>query len=143
MSDYMQAAAEKAIRDLQAQVNNAQEAADAAKKSADSVANSAKRWKILTLVLGFFVAVVLAVAGFGVSLYAAQNNATNTLRRQAVNSCMIGNDRARGTVIALDELVTLLEGPHPTAQVQQEAKTYEAFVLRNNAARDCNQAYGS
>lgn len=138
----MQAAAEKAIADLQAQATAAQIAATQAKKSADQAAQTASRWRKLTVALGAAVAVLVVLAGFGVRLYVSQGDATNKLRAQAIASCQIGNDRASGTVTALDELVVLLEGPHPTADVKRRAAAYDAFVLSHNEPRNCPQAYG-
>jgi hypothetical protein len=131
----MQAAAEKAIADLQAQATAAAEAAATAKNAAESTARSAKRWKILTAVL----AVVVLLCGY---VTWQQHNSTNQLRQQAIASCEIGNDRAAGTVTALDELVILLEGPHPTADVQRRAAAYDTFVAQHNPQRNCQQAYG-
>lgn len=141
--NYMQAAAEKAINDLQQQVDNAQRAAEAAKNSADSVARSAALWKKLTvgLLVGFLLLGV--VCGFGARLYLGQRDVTNNLRQQAVRACMIGNDRAAGTVTALNELVKLLEGPNPTADTQKKAAAYDAFVLSHNQQRDCTKEYPS
>lgn len=137
----MQAAAEKAISDLQRQVDDAKVAADAAKVSADAAAKSATRWKRLTVGLCAGLAVLAVVCAMGLRLFLDQQSATNSLRQQAVNSCMIGNDRAAGTVTALDELVMLLEGPNPTAATKKKAAAYDAFVLQHNQQRDCSKAY--
>lgn len=137
----MQAAAERAIADLQNKVTAAQDSAEQAKTSADSVARSANLWKKLTLVLGIVVLVLAVTVGFGVKLYMNQQDATAKLRSQATAACETGNDRAAGTVTALDELVVLLEGSHPTAKVQQEAAAYEKFVAQHNAQRDCQSLH--
>lgn len=137
----LRAAAEKAIQDLQRQVNATDAAANLAKKSADSVAKSAGRWKKLTIGLLAGFVLLAGVLAFSVSLYLGQRDNVNSLRQQAVNSCMIGNSRAAGTVTALNELVRLLEGPHPTADTRKKAAAYDAFVLSHNRQRDCRKAY--
>ena len=129
-------AAEKAIADLQAQVEETKAAAEQAKIDAVSVARSAKRWKILTVVL------MLLVISTGY-LWIGQRSATSQLRQQAVNSCVVGNERAAGVVTALNELVDLLEGPHPTAAIREEAAKYKVFVVQHNKTRNCPKAYGS
>lgn len=139
-SNFIQAA-EKAIENLQLQVNTAAGAAENAKASAYSAAQTATLWKRLTIALSCAVVLLLVLAGFGVSLYMGQRNSTNALRQEAINACMTGNDRAAGTVTALDELVTLLEGSKPTAAVKSKAASYEAFVAQHNAPRNCQQAY--
>jgi len=131
MTEYLKTAAEKAIHDLQDQVDHAQDSAARAETSAARAETSANRWKKLT-VGALALAVVVAVLGtwffFG-------------LRQQARNSCRIGNDRAMGTVTVIDELVTLLEGPHPTAATKQKAADYEAYVAAHNPQRDCSHVY--
>jgi cell division protein FtsB len=139
-SSYMMAA-EKAIADLQVQVADTKNSAVAARKAAISASNSARRWQVLTVVLAVVVVLVAATSAFGVVLYFQQRDATNQLRNQAINSCEIGNDRAAGTVTALDELVKLLEGPHPTSDTKAKAKAYDDFVLSHNAQRNCPQAF--
>jgi len=131
MTEYLKAAAEKAINDLQNQVNYAQDSALRAEASAARAESSANRWKKLTIG-ALALAVVVAVLGtwffFG-------------LRQQAQNACRIGNDRAMGTVTVIDELVILLEGPHPTAVTRQKAAAYEAYVAAHNPQRDCSHVY--
>lgn len=108
-------------------------------------------WVIITsLVIGLAV-----VTGISVSLLINQSDATaqnmqqtqqleiqqQRQHGQAVASCQIGNDRAAGTVAAIDELITLLEGKHPTPAIRKIAAKYEAFVLAHNAPRNCQAAY--
>ena len=106
-------AAEKAINDLQKEVAKGRTAA-----------RIRGAW---TVVLSIVV-VAIGLLGF-------------QLHSQAVDACKQGNARAGGTVVALNQLVTLLEGPHPTAHVKQVAAQYEAFVAQHNAPRNCQQAY--
>lgn len=129
--NYMQAAAEKAIRDLQSQVNYAQDSALRAEASAARAEVSANRWKKLTVGA---IALVVLVAGLGAYLFFG-------LRQQAVNSCKVGNDRATSAIVVIDELVKLLEGPHPTAKTQAIAKDYENYVAAHNQQRDCSNVY--
>lgn len=116
----MAAAAEKAISDLKAEVEEGRKAAAAVRKAA--------RIRIAWNVVLSIVVAATTLLGF-------------QLHSQAVSSCQQGNDRATGTVVALDQLVTILEGSKPTAQVRDLAAQYEAFVAQHNAPRNCSQAY--
>lgn len=129
--NYMQAAAEKAIRDLQSQVDYAQDSAQKAEASAARAESSAARWKKLTVGT---LTLAVVIAALGTWFYIG-------LRQQAVNSCRIGNDRAMGTVVVIDELVRLLEGPHPTAATKQKAAAYDAYVAAHNQQRNCAHVY--
>ena len=130
-NNFMRAAAEKAIRDLQQQADNAQRAATTAKAAADSAASLASRWRKVT-VAGLTVLVLL----FGLGTWSFFS-----FRQATVHSCQVGNDRAQGTVVVIDELVKLLEGPHPTAKTIKEAADYEAYVAAHNQQRDCSRVY--
>lgn len=116
----MAVAAEKAVADLRAEAKAGREAAIAIRKAARIRA----AWNILLSI------VVAATTYFGFQLHS-----------QAVRSCQTGNDRTAGTVVALDQLVNLLEGPTPKPAIKQIATQYEAFVASHNAPRDCTQAY--
>jgi hypothetical protein len=107
------AAAEKAIADLKKEVDKGRKAA-----------RVRAAWNIVLSI----VVVVIVLLGF-------------QLHAQTIASCQTGNDRAAGTVAALDQLVTLLEGTHPTPAIQQVATNYEAFVATHNAQRNCQQVY--
>lgn len=113
-------AAEKAIEALRNEVQDARKAA--------------RKRTMWNIILSIVTVVTLAVASLGVVLFFQ-------LHQQAVISCQAGNDRAAGTVTALNELVLLLEGPHPTVAVQKEAAAYNAYVLAHNSPRNCPQAY--
>jgi negative regulator of sigma E activity len=136
-------AAEAAITDLRSEAEEAKSAARSAKVNAESALRSAKRWQALTVVLGIVVVVLLAVSCFGVVLWYQQREATTQLKQQAISSCEIGNDRSAATIAVIDQLVTLLEGPSPSAAVQEKASEYEKFVNEHNVLRDCQQAYSS
>lgn len=129
--NYMQAAAEKAIRDLQSQVNYAQDSALRAEASAARAEVSASRWKKLTVGT---IALVVLVGALGAYLFFG-------LRQQAVNSCKVGNDRSASAIVVIDELVKLLEGPHPTAETKKLAANYENYVAAHNQQRDCSNVY--
>lgn len=138
-NNFMQAAAEKAISDLQHQVDDAQASAQAAQAAADSVARSATLWKRFTLGLLIGFVLLLGMIGAGARMYLDQQSAIHEIRQNAVTACQHDNYHAAGTVTALDELVRLLEGPSPTAKVQQEAAAYEKFVVQHNQQRDCSR----
>ena len=70
-----------------------------------------------------------------------QSNATSQLRQQAIASCQIGNDRAAGTVTALNDLILVLEGPKPTPQILAIAANLQQKILSSNQQRDCSKAY--
>jgi hypothetical protein len=116
----MAAAAEKAIADLKTEVEKGREAAAAVRKAA----RIRMAWNaVLSIVVAAMVLIYFQ------------------LHSQAVSSCQQGNDRASGTVVALDQLVNILEGPTPKPDIKQIATQYEAFVATHNAPRDCSQAY--
>ena len=141
-------AAEKAIKDLQDDAKAAAEAAEKAredarkaKEAADLAEKSAKRWRRLTVVLGLVIGLLIVAYGVGGYIVNQTRNNTDGLRKQAISSCQIGNDRAAGTVAALDQLITVLEGPHPTAKIRGIASDLERYILQHNAPRNCEQAY--
>jgi hypothetical protein len=106
-------AAEKAIADLQDEV-----------KKGRTAARRKTAWNI-----------ILSIVAAATILLGLQ------LHQQAVSSCQAGNDRATGTIVTIDRLTFLLEGPHPSAKVQKAAAEYEAYVAQHNAPRNCTQAY--
>jgi len=135
MSDYMQAAAEKAIHDLQIQVDNADAAAATAKESAESVARSARWWKTLTVVL------VLVVAGVGYLAW-TQHTATNQLRQQAINGCMTGNARAAADNAHWDLFIAIAMKGNTDPAAPAKAKQLSDAIAKSDAPRNCSHAYG-
>lgn len=127
----MQAAAEKAIKDLQQQATDAKEAADVAKAAAERAETGAKRQRKLTILIGVLLIVVVAIGSWSFLGF----------RQQAVNSCGVGNDRAAATVTIMNRLVFLLEGPHPDAKTIAAASAYDKFVADHNKQRDCSRVY--
>lgn len=90
-------AAESAITQLQLQADEAKTAAVESQNAAGRSEASAKRWKILSVVLGFFVALLIATASV-TGYYVQQNrNVANGLRQVLSNSCQVGNDFRTGT----------------------------------------------
>lgn len=130
-NNFMVAAAEKALSDLQ---NKADYATDAAARAEDSAARAesmASRWKKLTIGV---LALVIIVAGLGAWMFFG-------LRQQAVNSCKIGNDRATGTIVSMDELIKVLEGPKPKPQIVSLANNLENYIASHNQQRNCSSVY--
>lgn len=72
---------------------------------------------------------------------AAAAAAQKALHQANVNSCETGNQYRAGTVASLDQLVTLLEGPKPSARVQEVAAAYERDVAARNMPRNCAKVY--
>lgn len=72
---------------------------------------------------------------------AAAAAAQKALHQANINSCETGNEYRAGTVASLDQLVTILEGPDPSAKVQKIAATYKRDVQARNMPRDCAAAY--
>lgn len=140
-------AAEQAINRLQVQADDAAAAAKvaanraaASEESANRAEKSAKRWKKLTIVLTLFVVLTLALCGIGVNLWVNQRDTTNQLRQQIIASCQANNhqkadlDKALAAEIgvsssitetAIAQLITVLEGKHPTSKVMALAKALE------------------
>lgn len=132
------AAAEKAIDDLRSQAANASTAALIAKKAAAHAEATFKKWRRR---IGLILVLLIATASV-TGYYVNQNRSqSDGLRQQAISSCQIGNDRAAGTVEAVDALITVLEGPHPKAAIKSIAVKLEADILKHNEPRNCQQAY--
>lgn len=148
MPDNMMAAVEHSVKSLKETVASLQEsaiesktAATDAKLAADRAEKTAKRWRKLSILLGIVVAFLIGVSAVTGYFVNQTRNNTNGLREQSIQSCEIGNQRAAGTVAALDFLVGVLEGPNPTPTIKALAQRVEAQVLKDNKPRDCSQAY--
>lgn len=164
-------AAELAISELQQKADAAANDAKTAKDAADRAEKSAKRWKILSLVLGFFVVLSLVTSGVsGYYVNQARNNA-NQLRQQSIASCESGNDLRTQlnqsltkqfaatnlvTETAIAQFITVLEGKNPKPEVVTIANELEAQIKHSadmseqqfkkdldkaTTPRDCQQAY--
>lgn len=132
------AAAEKAIADLRTEASNAATAALIAKRAADRAVAAAKKFRIKVIVAFILLVATTSVTGY----YVNQNRSqSDELRQQAISSCQIGNDRAAGNVYAVDALISVLEGPHPKADIKAIAEKLEANILMHNEPRNCQQAY--
>lgn len=146
--DAMTAAVEHSFKELKANVAELSAAAAETKASAaeaklaaasaEKTAGKWRRWSIIQSVVIVALVAVSAVTGYFVN-----QTRTNTdgLRQQSIQSCQIGNQRAAGTVAAVDFLVDTLEGPHPTAAIKALANSVKAQVLKDNEPRNCSQAY--
>ena len=135
------AAAEQAIASLQVQARDAADSAAVAKNAAYRAEATARRWRKLTVLLGVVIAMLVATAAVTGYFVNQNRNQADGLRQQAIASCEIGNDRAAGTVAALQQLVTLSEGGHPSTQIKKIGDQYIAFVKAHNKQRNCQQAY--
>lgn len=132
-----------AVVNLQAAATEAKADAETAKEAATEAKSEVKRWKFLTKILVAFMAIALAVSVLSVYNWAQNANATDQLRKQAITSCQIGNERAAGTVDAFNEFFKIAEGPHPTPKTVALVKNLEAYILAHNPQRNCNQAYNA
>lgn len=164
-------AAETAIKELQSQATEAKTAAESAKNAADRAEKSARRWKKLTLVLAFFIALSLVVGGVSGYYVNQTRNQADGLRQQTIASCEARNQQQaqfnqlltrqfagsnRVTETAFSEFINVLEGKHPTPEIVAIANglearikhsadtTYATFKTNLDKAtqhRDCQQAY--
>lgn len=131
-------AAEKAIDDLRTLAGDAATAALLARKAANQAIAAAKKFRIRVIAALVLLVATASVTGY----YVNQNhNQSDGLRQQTIASCQIGNDRAAGTVAAVDALIIVLEGPHPKANIKAIAEKLEANILMHNEPRNCQQAY--
>lgn len=137
------AAAEQAINNLSAKAEEAATSAEAAEAAATRAEKSAKRWKKLTLVLAFFIALSLVVGGVtGYYVNQARDNA-NSLRQQSISSCIAGNDlrtqldqllakqgaaSSQVTETAIHEFIVVLEGKNPSKSVLAIAESLEKQI---------------
>lgn len=142
-------AAEKSIRDLQDTVSDLQQAATEAKNdahvakdAADRASNSARTWRVLTIVLGIVVVITLAVSALSANLYFEQRNSTSQLRQQAISSCEAGNSRATAEVEVWDHILNeFLVSPHTSQQTKDFVHESEKFLANKLSQRNCTQAY--
>ena len=150
-------AAEVAIRQLQEKATSAAADAAKAKAAADRTEKSAKRWKVLSAVLGFCVALLIAstcVLGYNVDQTSV--NASG-LRQQIIASCVQTNDTnarsvaANNSTKALDKgiwdafISLLLQGnPNPKAKAigaAFETKVALAYAPVKFVPKNCVQTY--
>lgn len=137
------AAAELAITELQKKADQAAADAKTARDAADRAEKSAKRWKILSIVLAFFIVLSLAASGVtGYTTFQTRNN-TDGLRQQSIASCESGNDLRTQltqsltkqfaatnvvTETAIAQFITVLEGKAPKPEVVTIANGLEAEI---------------
>lgn len=175
MPDYDESkfmlAAEKAVKDLQVQAKNTAALAAEAKKSADRSDASAKLWRRLTVLLGFFIVLSLIVGGVTAYYVNQTRNQSDSLRQQSISSCISGNQLRtqlnttlsgqfaasnQVTETAISEFITVLEGKTPKPEIVAIATALEAQIKNSAdmtqvkfqaalnsalALRDCSAAY--
>lgn len=134
-------AAEHAISVLQAQAAEAASNARAAKAAADRADASARKWKRLTVVLGFAIALLIVVAGVTGYFVNQTRINTNGLKVNAVSSCQTGNAYRTSQTKIWDELFNLSyaqQAPNKKSHVYAVQQEFLKYVHTTNAPRDCN-----
>jgi hypothetical protein len=144
---------QNAVHVLEGAAKGAQVQADKAETAAECAVKEAKRWRLLSLVLAFFVAVAVVASGLSIYNWVQQANATNQLRSQAVATCEHNNterqaevkvwNRALNSFLALNVQLVVF-----TITPVQELEATKAFVTDTEkylntqlATRDCAAAY--
>jgi hypothetical protein len=111
-------AAEKAIKELQAEVADAREAA---------------RWrKIQVRILAVVSVVIMVVAS--VLVYTFWQ-----IHQNAIQSCQDGNSYRAEQTLIWDGFIDLLLQDNKNPADQEKGKEFKAFVAKVNAPRDCQQ----
>jgi hypothetical protein len=140
---------QRAVVDLQVAASAANADAKAAKEAARLAREEARRWKVLTRVLSFFVVVALVASGLSIYNWVRAVESTNQLRQQAITACQQGNASRAAEVNVwdhvLNEFLAGLNGETPAQQQETVAfvRETEQYLAVQLAPRNCTQAYNA
>jgi hypothetical protein len=144
-----------AVHSLEGAAASAQVQATKAETAAECAVKEARRWRLLSLVLAFFVAVAVVASGLSIYNWVQQANATTQLRTQAIASCEHNNtqrqaeikvwNRALNNFLALNiQLVVFTITPVQELEATKAfVTTTEKYLNTQLAPRDCTQAYST
>ena len=146
---------QNAVHSLEGAAARSEYQADKAEKAAEAAVTEAKRWRLLSLILAFFVAVAVVASGLSIYNWVQQSHATTQLRSQAIASCEHNNTERRAEVKvwnrALNNFLTLnIQLVVTTIAPVQELEATKSFVTTTEkylntqlASRNCTQAYST
>lgn len=134
-------AAEKAIKNLQ-------DTAEAQRLELDKQqalltrAESDARWrKIQVRILGIVSVLLIVVCVLGTVQYFHTREIARKVQQGSITQCLDSNHVRADDIKIWDTFVALLEGPHPTVPVAAEAKSFEGFIAKVYAPKDCNALF--
>lgn len=144
---------QQAVTDLRVMATVAEAEALKAVRAAKEAKIEAKRWRLLTRVLGVFVLVAIVASSLSVYNWVQQANATNQLRSQAIATCEHNNterqaevnvwNRALNNFLALNiQLVISTITPVQELEATKSFVTHtEKYLDTHLAPRNCAAAY--